>query len=62
MIYFATLGDFRNISTIFISLLAVPPYNFCNFEYKWCKYLILDVKIIEVSDIRLDFKTYKKNC
>ena len=29
-----TLGDFRNISTIFIFLLAVPPYNFCNFDTK----------------------------
>ena len=30
----STLGDFRNISTIFIFLLAVPPYNFCNFDTK----------------------------
>ena len=29
-----TLGDFRNISTIFIFLLAVPPYNFCNVDTK----------------------------
>ena len=29
-----TLGDFRNISTIFIFLLAVPPYKFCNFDTK----------------------------
>ena len=30
----STLGDIRNISTIFIFLLAVPPYNFCNFYTK----------------------------
>ena len=29
-----TLGDFRNISTIFIFSLAVPPHNFCNFDTK----------------------------
>ena len=29
-----TLGDFRNISTISIFLLTVPPYNFCNFDTK----------------------------
>ena len=29
-----TLGDFRNISTIFIFLLAAPHYNFCNFYTK----------------------------
>ena len=29
-----TLGDFRNISTISIFLLAVAPYNFYNFDTK----------------------------
>ena len=29
-----TLGDFRNISTISIFLLAVTPYNFYNLETK----------------------------
>ena len=30
----STLGDFRNISTISIFLLAVAPYNFYNFDTK----------------------------
>ena len=29
-----TLGDFRNISTTSIFLLAVSPYTFCNFDTK----------------------------
>ena len=29
-----TLGDFRNISTISVFLLAVAPYNFYNFDTK----------------------------
>ena len=32
--YINTLGDFRNISTISIFLLAVAPYNFYNFDTK----------------------------
>ena len=31
---FCTLGDFKNISTISIFLLAVAPYNFYNFDTK----------------------------
>ena len=30
----STLGDFRNISTISIFLLAVAPYNFYHFDTK----------------------------
>ena len=33
-IWVITLGDFKNISTISIFLLAVAPYNFCNFDTK----------------------------
>ena len=54
-----TLGDFRNISTIFIFLLAVPPYNFAILTPKWCKYPILGSKTNR-GDIRLYFKTYEK--
>ena len=32
--HFGTLGDFRNISTISILLLAVVPYNFYYFDTK----------------------------
>ena len=34
ILYISTLGDFRNISTISIFLLAVAPYNFYNFDTK----------------------------
>jgi hypothetical protein len=54
------LGDFRNISTIFIFLLAVAPYNFFNFDTKWCKNPILCSKTNR-GDIRIYFKTYEKN-
>ena len=47
---YITLGDFKNISTISIFLLAVAPYNFYNFGYQnGVNYLFLIVKSIEVT-------------
>ena len=54
-----TLGDFMNISTISIFLLAVAPYNFYYLLPKWCKLPFLDSKINR-GDIRLYFKSYEK--
>ena len=54
-----TSGDFRNISTKSLILLAEAPYNFRNLDTKWCKYLFLGCKI-NGGDIRLCFRTYEK--
>ena len=46
----STLGDFRNISFISISLFAVPPYNFLTFWYQnVVNILFLLVKPIKVT-------------
>ena len=57
----STLGDFRNISTISIFLLAVAPYNFAILIPKWCKCSFLDSKINK-GDFRLYFTIYEKKC
>ena len=45
-----TLGDFRNISTISIFLLAVAHYNFYNFKNQnGVNYLLFIVKSIKVT-------------
>ena len=54
-----TLGDFRNISTISISLLDVAPYNFDTYQ-NGLNLLILVVKSIKLT-LMLYFKTYEKN-
>jgi hypothetical protein len=48
---YGTLGDFRDISTRPIFLLAVAPYNFYNFDTKmvYVNHLFLIVKPIEVK-------------